>query len=56
MVKRVSGEPATDLLSSVFELAEFYADSILRQADLQTATRHSSHKKKAGGDLPQSPP
>ena len=53
MVKRAS-QPLTFSMS-VFELAEFYADSILRQADLQTGPQLIPAKK-AGGDLPQSPP
>ena len=47
MVKRAS-QPLTFSMS-VFELAEFYADSIQRQADLQTAATHSSHKKSGRG-------
>ena len=55
MLERAGDEAATDLLHLWFKLAEFYADSILRQADLQISPQLIPAKK-AGGDLPQSPP
>jgi len=48
MVKRASGEQLLTFSMYVFELAEFYADSILRQ---QITNCHNafSHKKKRAG-------
>ncbi len=61
MAKQLADNQYPTLSMSGFLLAEFYADSILRQADSQNHQQlifvvKKAAGKKAGGGLPQPPP